>query len=75
MPTFGWLVMFTPICHRQIAWGIRQFIIETSMLYSQLDDRSHGVYCDFCATVHLQTVCGKILTEHCIMAVRVLHGW
>lgn len=45
-------------------------------LFTKLDDRtSHGVYCNFCATVHLQAVWGKILTKHCIMAVRMLHGW
>lgn len=44
--------------------------------FPKLDDQtSHGAYCNFSATVHLQAIWGKMLTKHCILAVRMLHGW
>lgn len=44
--------------------------------FPKLDDRiSHGVYCNFSEFTHLQAVWGKMLTKHCVGAVRCFMGW
>lgn len=43
--------------------------------FPKLDDRtSHGEYCNFSAPYIFKLSGGKMLTKHCIWAVRMLYG-